>query len=138
MNKDIFKINKKIKRYLRSKYGETLWIFLKASNTKGSNYNTYLNEGQTVTKKSPIPIKAIFVKQIQANSLIYRELGLKETGAIEAIIDSSDINAFKVCESVKYNEELYSPFKKGLGNRIQITSLAFNQAKIVLFKLGNS
>ncbi|MFA5048504.1 MAG: hypothetical protein WC516_05785 [Patescibacteria group bacterium] len=137
MNKNILMHQQKIKKYLRSKYGDTIWVYLKSGNTKGSNYNTYLNEGQTVTNQSPIPIKALYVKQIQANSLIYRELGLKETGAVEAVIDTSDVNAFKICTKVKYNEEEYSPFKKGLGNKIQITSLAFNQSKIVLFKLGN-
>lgn len=137
MRKDLLKTQQKVKKYLRSKYGDTIWVYLKSGNTKGTKYNAYLNEGQTVTEQSPIPIKALYVKQIQANSLVYRELGLKETGAIEAIIDYSDVNAFKICTKVKYDEEFYSPFKKGLGNRIQITKVAFNQAKIVLFKVGN-
>lgn len=137
MHKEFLKTQKKIKKYLRSKYGDTLWVYLKKSNTKGANYDPYLEIGKTVQEASPIPIKALYVKQITANSLIWRELGLVEIGAIEAIVDTSDINAFKICSKVKYNEEIYSPFKKGLGNRIQISSIAFNQSKIVLFKLGN-
>ncbi len=137
MNKEFLKTQMKVKKYLRSKYGDTLWIYLKGLNTKGENYDPYLNEGQTIQDQSPIPIKALYVRPVSTSSLVYRELGLQEVGAIEAVIDNCDVNALKMATKIKYDEQFYSVWKKGLGNKVLFTKLAFNQTKVILFLIGN-
>lgn len=123
-----------IKTNIFNNYSETVWVYLKGSNVKGSNYDVYRNTGFTKTNQSPEPVNA-HVRHIQGNSLIARELGLVETGAIEIVIDSQDENLFKICEKVKYDENEYTPFNKALGNRIQIFKGEFNFTRIVLFRL---
>ena len=117
-------------------YSETIWVFLKASNTKGATYDPYRNTGYTKTNQSPIPVKAI-VHPISGNSLIARELGLAEMGSIELIIKKKDKNLFKICQKIEYEGEEYSPFKKALGDRVQITKRSFDFYRVLLFKKGN-
>ena len=129
-------IHNQIKQAIFKDYEETVWVYLKASNTKGSNYDAYRNTGYSVTNQSPEPVKA-YVRQIQGNSLIARDIGLSQSGAIEIVIESKDENIFRICEKVKYNDVLYSPFNQALGNKVQIFKSEFNFSRVVLFRQGN-
>jgi len=114
-------------------YRETVWVYLKSSNIKGSNYDPYRNTGYTITSQSPEPVEA-YVRQIQGNSLIARELGLLESGAIEINIKDSDVNLFRICEKAKYDDGEYTPWNKALGNKIQIYKEKFGFNRVVLFR----
>jgi len=127
-------IHNKIKETIFKEYQETVWVYLKASNAKGSNYDPYRNTGYTETNQSPEPIKA-HVRQIRDNSLVAREIGLREAGAIEIVIESSKKNIFKICEKIKYNDVEYTPFNKALGNRVQIFDSPFDFTRVVLFRM---
>ena len=129
-------VHKKLRDTIFKEYEETLWVYLKASNTKSSSYDPYRNTGYTKTNQSPEPVKA-YIRQIQGNSLVAREIGLTQSGAIEIVIKSSDENLFRICQKVKYNDEEYTPFIKSLGNRIQIFKSPFDFSRIVLFRVGN-
>lgn len=129
-------INSQIERSVFKDYSETIWVYLKASNSKGVNYDPYRNTGYTKTNQSPIPVKAI-VHPISGNSLVARELGLKLSGSIELIIKKKDVNLFKVCEKIKYEGEEYSTFNKALGNKVQITKRSFEFYRVLLFLKGN-
>ncbi len=127
-------INKKIRDKNLQLFDDTLWVYLRSSKSKGSNYDPYRNTGYTQTNQSPIPIKAN-IRQIAGNSLIAREIGLVQSGAIEIIVKDSDINFFKYCEKIKYDSNEYTPFNKALGNKIQIFKTDFNLARIILFRV---
>ena len=129
-------IHRKLYETIFPSYSETVWVYLKASNTKSSSYDPYRNTGYTKTNQSPEPVKA-YIRQIQGNSLVAREIGLTQSGAIEIVIKSSDENLFRICQKVKYNNEEYTPFIKALGNRIQIFKSPFDFSRIVLFRVGN-
>lgn len=126
-------IHKILKDTVFSDNTETVWVYLKASNTKGNSYDPYRNTGFSKTNQSPEPVKA-YVRQIKGNSLVARELGLIESGAIEIVIKDSDVNAFKICEKVKYKDNEYVTFNKALGNRVQIFQSDFNFSRVILFR----
>ena len=128
-------INKRIKDTVFKDYAETVWVYLKKSNSKGSDYDPFLDTGHTSTNQSPEPVKA-HVRQIRPNSLVAREIGLTESGAIELVIDSSDENLFRNCQKVKYNDKEYSPLIKALGDRVQIFRSPFNFSRVILFTQG--
>ena len=113
---------------------ETLWVTLKASTVKGPNYDPNRQTGFTTTNSSPEPIDA-HVRQIAGNSLIAREIGLTQSGAIEIVVDESSVNFFRICEKVLYDCNYYTPFSKALGNKIQIYKAEFGFSRIVLFKI---
>jgi len=128
-------INKMIRSAIFTDYSETVWVYLKGSNSKGTNYDPYRNTGQTKTNKSPEPVKA-HVRQIQGNSLVAREIGLINSGAIEIVIKKSDANLFRICEKVVYNDNEYSLFKQSLGNKVQIFDSPFGFSRVILFRKG--
>ncbi len=117
-------------------YSETIWVYLKGSNTKGVDYDPFRNTGYVKSIKNPEPVKA-HVRQIQGNSLVARELGLVESGAIEIVIKSCDESLFRLCEKVMYNDKEYTPFNKALGNRVQIFTSPFDFTRVVLFQKGS-
>ena len=129
-------IHSQIKQAIFKDYEETVWVYLKKTNTKGANYDPYRNTGFTTTNQSPEPVKA-YIRQIQGNSLIARDIGLTQSGAIEIVIEAKDENIFRICEKVKYNDVLYSPFNQALGNKVQIYKSEFNFSRVVLFRQGN-
>ena len=126
-------IHKRIKDTAFNENRETVWVFLKASNSKGSNYDPYRKTGFLTTKQSPEPVQA-YVRTIQGNSLIAREIGLAQVGAIEIVIKSSDENLFRICEKVTYNDIEYTVFNEALGNKIQIMKSPFNFSRVILFR----
>lgn len=137
MKKDIFRnIHNTIKENLFKDIEETIWVYLRATNVKGNNYDPYRQTGYTITMQNPLPIKAM-IRQLSPNSLIMREIGLSENGAIEVIVQEKDVNIFKICEKVEYNSISYVTYKEALGNRIQITNTQFGFSKIILFPKGN-
>lgn len=127
--------HKYIKDSVFNNFTETVWVYLKASNSKGSNYDPYRNTGYTRANQSPEPVKA-YVRQIRGNSLVARELGLVNTSAIEIVIESRDTDLFRYCEKVKYNDNYYTPFNKATGNRVQIFASDFNFSRVILFRKG--
>jgi len=113
---------------------ETVWVTLRSGTVKGANYDPYRKTGFTKSNQSPEPVNA-HVRQIAGNSLIAREIGLLQSGAIEIVVNASDENLFRICEKIKYDDNEYTPFIKALGNKIQINKINFDFTRIVLFRL---
>lgn len=116
-------------------FAENLFVYLQKTFSYGSNYDPYRNEGAVLTQKSPISVKGI-VRQISGDSLIRREIGIQETGAVEVIIKERDISVIKNAEKIVYNKEEYSLYNKALGNRMQIFKRPFGFYKIIMFKVA--
>lgn len=115
-------------------YAETVWVSLKASNSYGANFDPYREVGYAETNTSPIAVKAI-VSQIVGDSLIRREIGLQETGAIELLINEKDATLFYNAQKVTYNNDEYALYNKALGNKIQIYKRSLGFYKVILFKV---
>lgn len=116
-------------------YSETVWVYLKSSNSKTGSYDPYRNTGYSRSLGKAIEVKAI-VHPLGANSLIVRELGLINAGSIEIIVKKNDANLVKIASKIEYENEQYSVFNKALGNKVQIVKKPFDFYKIVLFKVG--
>ena len=137
MKKSIFRnLQATVKENLFKDQEETVWVSLKGTNTKGVNYDPDYNTANTVTLKNPFPIKAM-VRHLTAESLVMREIGLKENGAIEIAVDRSRTNFFRIAQKIEYNFREYSLYNDALGNRVQISVGPLNLDKIVLFLKGN-
>ena len=133
-------MNKNIQNQINnalSDYKETVWVYLKATNSLGANYDPFRNTGYVETFQSPIPVKAI-IHQISSTGLIAKELGLSLTGAIEIIVNNVDSSAIKNASKLKYNGQFYTTYNKALGNKTLISPLRFNMTKFICFVEGNS
>ena len=137
MRQDIYKkIHSRFQETIFSDWVEDIWVYLKATNTKGANYDKFLNVGYTRTQQSPVPVKA-YIRQLQPNSLIMRELGLVISGAIEIFVANNDAELIKIAEKITYKYGTYSVYNQALGNKFQITQLPTGHSRIVLFRTGN-
>ena len=134
MRKDI---NKKINKALKG-CTETVWAYIKDSNSLGSNYDPYLNVGQVETFQSPIPVKALSVHHISNDGLIAKELGLGLIGAIDIVVNDIDKELIKNASKIKYNNQFYTTYHKALGSRALMIPRSFETTKFTLFIIGNS
>lgn len=129
------KIHSRINDTIFSDFTETIWAFLKASNVKSDNFDPYRNTGYTTTQQSPLPVNAQ-IRQITPESRTMKVLGQIALGAIEVVVKEQDVNLVKMAEKIKYKDREYTTFNKSLGNRAQITEIAFGFSRIVLFLAG--
>lgn len=132
MHKSIqYQIEEKVFR----NFSENLFVYLLKSFSYGSNYDPYREEGGVFLQNNPIAVKGI-VRQISGDSLIRREIGIQETGAVEVIIKERDISLIKNAEKVIYNQEEYALYNKALGSRMQIFKRPFGFYKVIMFKVA--
>lgn len=107
-------------------------VFLRGQKVKGQNYDKFRDVGYEKELQNPIFIDAM-QKTVSSNSLIIREIGLIQSGAIQIIVKDNDLSFIKLAEKILINDVEYTPFIKALGSRIQIEKLPFNYHKIILF-----
>jgi len=137
MTKRIFKkIHSIIKKQIIEDFYETVWVYLSSEKTKGSAYDPYRETGYTKTNQSPIPIKCQ-INQLTTDSLIRREIGLSVKDAIEATVSKNEISLLKIAEKIIYKEKTYSLYLDALGDRVNVTNVPGDFAKIVMFRIGN-
>ena len=88
----------------------------------------------TYTNLNPIVVKA-YVRDIKPESLVWRQIGLAETGAKELICEYRYVEQFKLANKIKIDSDEYQVYRENVGNRVLITKLNFGMAKIVLKKV---
>ena len=84
-------------------FGTSVDVFLRASKTKGINYNPKYEAGYVITNQNPITIKA-YLRDKSEDSLIINQMGLVAVGAKELIIKKNDASYFLLAEKVKMDE----------------------------------
>ena len=88
----------------------------------------------TYTDLNPVAIRG-YIREIKPESLVWRQIGLIETGAVEIICDYKYAEWFKQANKVEINGDEFQVYKSNVGNRVLITKQPFNLAKIVLKKV---
>lgn len=110
-------------------------VILRASKIKGDDFDKFRNTGYQETYQNPLFIKAL-TRTLSTNSLIIRELGLAENGAVAIIVASNDMPLLKLSEKIIIDDIEFTPWNKALGNKIQIEKLPFKYHKILLFRIN--
>lgn len=110
-------------------------VILRASKTKGENFDKFRDIGYQKTHQNPLFVRAL-TKTISPNSLIIRQIGLTESGAIQIIVKENDASLIKLADIVIIKDENYTPWNKALGGRFQIFDMPFNYKKIILFRIN--
>lgn len=128
-------MDKEIQNDLRELYrtdGEKIAVYLKSSQTVGTNFDPFRNTGKTKTVRNAIPIKAI-VSEISPEKLIIKEMGLTISGAKSLIVKASDINFLKLSEKIVIRGQEYYKFSDAVGNKMLIYDRPFNFKRIIVF-----
>ncbi len=114
------------------KYRQIALVFLRGSKTKEDNYDPSRDTGYVQKNQNPLPVK-ILKKTISGNSLVFREMGLTEAGALQIILQDRDIELFKNSEKITIDKVDYYVFRDAVGGKIQIFPTQFTKfSKIIL------
>lgn len=128
-NKDISQ--KLFDQIFRDKHKKAL-VFLRGAKTKEENFDPFRNVGYVQQNQNPLPVK-VLTQTITPSSLIFREMGLTETGAIQIILANRDVELFKNSERIVIDKKDYYVYRDAVGGKVQITSTQFSSfSKIVL------
>jgi hypothetical protein len=103
-----------------------------STKSAGDDYDPF-EKNYTYTNLNPITIRG-YVSQLTPTSLVWRNYGLKETGAKEILCDAKYKTWFENCNKVEIEGETYQTFREGTGNRAIITSRPYNLIRVVLQK----
>ena len=97
-------------------------------------YDEYENETES-TLLNPKTVKG-YVSEIQMTSLIWKQYGLQETGAVQVLCDSQYKKYFMNCTKVEIDTQEYTVYKDTEGNRQNITENKAGFITVVLSKKG--
>lgn len=126
-------IQQKAQDDLFSKFAVNVEVFLRGSKTKGACYDKYRDVGYVKNIFNPIFVKAI-KRNLSPNSLVYREIGLAEVGAVELTVKNDDVLVLRASEKVRYNNDEYYAYNEALGNKFQVYPSTIGYSRVILFK----
>lgn len=127
------KLTKHFAKQIYREFKETVEVYLKGSKTKGSSYDKYTDTGYVTTQQNPIFIKAI-IRDVKAEELITKNIGLVATGAKKITIKENDVSFIKDASRIVINEEDYYVYNDAVGNKLQIADDKFGYYTVLLFK----
>lgn len=108
-------------------------VFLRGSKTTSITHDPFRNLGYVKVKKNQVWLDGM-IKMVSANSLIIREMGLTETGAMQVIIPESDVSFIRLSEKIEIKGLEYYAFNDAVGNKLQIFDLPFGYKKVIIFR----
>jgi len=80
---------------------------------------------------NPITIKA-YVSQVAPNTLVFKEIGLHETGAVQVITEEKHRGWFENASKIVIEDNEYQVFRFGTGSRSFVQSRPMKLVKIYL------
>ena len=101
-----------------------------SSKAAGDDFDPYENN-YTFTNLNYHTIKA-YVSQMNPSSLVWKEFGLEEQGAIEVLCDKKYLTWFENANKIEISSKEYEVFKEATGGRSIITTRPFNMIRVVL------
>ena len=115
------------------KYRKTALVFLRGAKTREEDFDPFRNTGFVQKNQNPLPVK-VLPKTVSPNSLIIREIGLTESGAIQIILHDRDVELIKNSEKVIIENREYYAYNDAVGNKFQIFPTDYAKySKIILF-----
>lgn len=114
-----------------SDYSTKIKIYM-SSKAGGDDYDTY-EQNYTFSNLNPITIKG-YVSEISAESLVWKQYGLKEIGAKEVICEDRYINYFRLANKIEIDDDEYEVFKEGVGGRVMLQTRPFHTIRVILQK----
>lgn len=96
----------------------------------GEDYDTY-EQNYQYTNLNPITIKA-YVHESSPSSLVFKQIGLHHTGAVEVITEEKYVNWFENAARIVIGDYDFQVYRSAVGNRSVIQRRPFKMARIFL------
>ncbi len=115
------------------KYRKTALVFLRGAKTREEDFDPFRNTGFVQQNQNPLPVK-VLTKTVSPNSLVFKEIGLTEAGAIQIILHDRDVELIKNSEKIIIENKEYYVFNDAVGNKFQIFPTDYAKySRIILF-----
>ena len=106
--------------------------FYFATKSAGEDYDPY-EKNWTYGNQNPQTVK-MYVREIDAESLVWRQMGVQETGAVEILCDDRYKNWFTAANKIVINSDEYEVYKEATGSRAVIQKRPFKVLRVILRK----
>ena len=107
-------------------------VFLRGAKTREANFDPFRQTGFVQKNQNPLPVK-VLAQTITANSLVFREMGLTEAGALQIILQDRDVELIKNSEKITIDNIDYYVFKDAVGGKYGVFPTQFAKfSKIIL------
>jgi len=96
----------------------------------GDDFDPY-EKNYKYTNLNPEVVKG-YARELTPSSLVWKNYGLKEQGAVEFLCRSKYREWFEICNKIVINDKEYEVFKEASGNKVLITERPYKFIKVVL------
>jgi len=127
------KLTKHFAKKIYTEFKDKIEVYLKGSKIKGQYFDKYTETGYVITQQNPVFIKAI-VRDVKAEELITKNIGLTSFGAKKIVIKERDVSLIKDASKIVINEEDYYVYNDAVGNKLQIADDKLGYFTVLLFK----
>jgi len=132
---NIKRTNRVIQRILNNHGVGTDILIYFSSKSAGDDYDPY-EKNYTYSNLNPLCVRG-YVREISPNSLVWRQMGYEETGAVEILCEDRYENYFKYCNKITIDSVEYEVFKNASGGRAVMQKLYPKLLKVVLRRTGD-
>lgn len=131
---EINNINQKMFDEFFRKYRKKALVYLRSSKEAFEDFDPFRETGYKITNQNPLPVKVI-TKVVSPNSLILKELGMTEAGAIWIILNQRDVTLIQNSEKITIDNKEYYVYNDAVGSKFQIFDTDYTDfSKIILFR----
>jgi hypothetical protein len=106
--------------------------FYFATKTVGDDFDP-IEKNYTYVNQNPQTVK-MYVREIEAESLIWKQMGTKEAGAVELLCEERYKNWFMVANKIMVNDDEYEVYKEATGGRAIMQRRPFKMLRVILRK----
>ena len=134
------KISQQVFDELFRKYSKVSRVYLRGSKEKDENYDSFRDTGYVETSQNSLPVK-VLTRTINPSTLVFREMGLTEAGAIQVVLNTRDVELYKLSIKITIDNKEYYVYSDAVENKAQIFPTQFAKySRMILFKkdLGNA
>ena len=121
-----------VKDVLKNNEFTTKILLYFSTKTASTDYDTY-EKNFTYTLQNPLTIKGI-VREIDAESLVWRQMGTREMGAKEILCDEKYADWFRRCDKITIDGDTYQVYKEHVGGNMIIQKRPANLIRVVVGK----
>ena len=129
---NLTKKNLEIVKLLNSKEFSTKIEIYFSTKSANSDFDPY-EKNYTYTNLNPRVIRG-YIREIDVESLVWRQIGTQETGAKEILCEAKYANLFRNCNKIVINNDTYEVYKEALGNRVIIQARPLKLIAVVVRK----
>lgn len=105
--------------------------FYFATKTAGADYDPY-EKNWTYTDSNPQTVK-MYVREIAAESLVWRQMGTQETGAVDILCEERYKNWFLYANKIVIDSDEYEVYKEATG-RVMMQKRPYKMLRVILRK----